>query len=209
MFSYVCSLYLSFCAVLSHVWLFATTWTVAPKAPLVRGIFQSKILEWVTISFLQGSSQPKDWTPVFYISFLADGFFTTESPLASNFSLKSRPSWTIKNISGCCLCPLRTKLPTVEKSLYTTVIQQPQMCESESCSVVSNSLWPHGLYSPWNSPGQNTGVGSHFLRQGIFPTQGSKPDLPHCRWILYQLSHQGVIIINSLPVPAPHQTANP
>ena len=40
---------------------------------------------------------------------------------------------------------------------------------SESCSVVSNSLWPHGLYSPWNSPGQNTGVGSFSLLQGIFP----------------------------------------
>ena len=41
---------------------------------------------------------------------------------------------------------------------------------SESCSVVSNSLWPHGLYSPWNSLGQNTGVGSLSLLQGIFPT---------------------------------------
>ena len=45
--------------------------------------------------------------------------------------------------------------------------------ESESHSVVSDSLWPHGLYSPWNSPGQNTGVGSLSLLQGIFPTQGS------------------------------------
>ena len=63
--------------------------------------------------------------------------------------------------------------------------------KSESCSVVSSSLWPHGLYSPWNSPGQNTRVGSLSLLQGIFPTQGSKPSLPHCRWILYQLSHQG------------------
>jgi len=44
---------------------------------------------------------------------------------------------------------------------------------------------------PWNSPGQNTGVGSHYLLQGIFPTQGSNPGLPHCRQILYQLSHQG------------------
>ena len=44
---------------------------------------------------------------------------------------------------------------------------------------------------PWNSPGQNTGVGSHFLLQGIFLTQGSNPGLQHCRWILYQLSHQG------------------
>ena len=45
--------------------------------------------------------------------------------------------------------------------------------ESESCSVMSNSLQVHGLYSPWNSPGQNTGVGSHSLLQGIFATQES------------------------------------
>ena len=63
--------------------------------------------------------------------------------------------------------------------------------ESESCSVVSDSLWPCGLYSPWNSPGQNTGVGSLSLLQGIFPTQGSNPGLLHCRQILYQLSHKG------------------
>ena len=47
------------------------------------------------------------------------------------------------------------------------------------------------LYSPWNSPGQNTGVGSCSLLQGIFPTQGSNSGLSHCRWILYHLSHQG------------------
>ena len=62
--------------------------------------------------------------------------------------------------------------------------------ESESHSVISNSLWPHGLYSPQNSPGQNTGVGSLSLLQGIFPTQGSNPGLLHCRWVLHQLSHQ-------------------
>ena len=54
---------------------------------------------------------------------------------------------------------------------------------------MSISLWPHGLYSSWNSPGQNTAVGSLSLLQGIFPTQGSHPDLSHCKWILYQLSH--------------------
>ena len=43
--------------------------------------------------------------------------------------------------------------------------------------------------SPWNSPGQNTGVGSLSLLQGIFPTQGLNSGLPHCRQILYQLSH--------------------
>ena len=63
--------------------------------------------------------------------------------------------------------------------------------ESESCSVVSNSWRPHGLYSPRNSLDQNTGVGSLFLLQGIFPTQGSNPSLQYCRQILYQLSHKG------------------
>ena len=46
-----------------------------------------------------------------------------------------------------------------------------------ACSVVSDSLWPHGLwparlFCPWNFPGKNTGVDCHFLLQGIFPTQG-------------------------------------
>ena len=47
------------------------------------------------------------------------------------------------------------------------------------------------LYSPWSSLGQNSGVGSLSLLQGIFPTQGSNPGLPHCGQILYQLSHKG------------------
>ena len=63
--------------------------------------------------------------------------------------------------------------------------------ESENHSVVPNSLPPHGLYSPWNCPGQNNGVGSLSLLQEIFQTQGSNPGLPHSRWILYQLSHKG------------------
>ena len=53
------------------------------------------------------------------------------------------------------------------------------------CSVMSDSLRPHGLQPtrilrPWDFPGKNTGVGCHFLLQGIFPTQGSNPGLPHC-----------------------------
>ena len=66
-----------------------------------------------------------------------------------------------------------------------------QCLENESCSVMSDSLQSHGPYSPQNSPGQNTAVGSLFLLQGIFPSQGSNPGLPHCRQILYQLSHKG------------------
>ena len=69
--------------------------------------------------------------------------------------------------------------------------QQQTNNEIESYSVMSDSLWPHGLYSPWNSLGQNTGVGILSLLQGILPTQGSNPGLPHRRQILHQLSYQG------------------
>ena len=57
---------------------------------------------------------------------------------------------------------------------------------TQSCPT----LWPHGLCSPWNSLGQNTGVGSLSLLQRIFPIQGLNPGLLHCRQILYQLSHK-------------------
>ena len=70
--------------------------------------------------------------------------------------------------------------------------------ESGSHSVMSDSLQPHGLYSPWKSLGQNTRVGSISLLQRIFPTQGSNPGLPHCRRILYQLRYQGTS--RNLPV---------
>ena len=67
----------------------------------------------------------------------------------------------------------------------------------ESHSVMSDTLRPCGLkpmrlLCPWNFLGQNTGMGSRTLRQGIFPTQGSNQGLLHCRWILYHLS-QGIL----------------
>ena len=70
-------------------------------------------------------------------------------------------------------------------------IEHAHTQESESRSVLSDSLQAHRLYSLWNSPGQDTGVGSLSLLQGIFPTQKSNPCLPHCRQILYQQSHKG------------------
>ena len=68
--------------------------------------------------------------------------------------------------------------------------------EGVSHSVLSDSVGPCGLqptklFCLWDSPGKNTGVGSHSLLQGIFPTQKSNPGLPYCRWICYWLSHQG------------------
>ena len=63
--------------------------------------------------------------------------------------------------------------------------------ESKNCSVMYGFLQPHELYSPWNYPGQNTGVGNLSVLLGIFSTQGLNPGLLHCRRILYQLSHEG------------------
>ena len=70
---------------------------------------------------------------------------------------------------------------------------------------MSDFLWLHGLYPArllysWDSPGKNTGVGCYFLLQGILPTRGLNPDLPHCRQILYCLSRQG----RELPESAHH-----
>ena len=70
-------------------------------------------------------------------------------------------------------------------------------CAALSCSVVSDSLWPHGWTAAhqallsMDSPGKNTGVCCHALLQRIFPTQGSNSGLSHCWWILYQLNDQG------------------
>ena len=58
------------------------------------------------------------------------------------------------------------------------------LCDPMDCSQLGSSI--HG-----DSPGKNTRVGCHALLQGIFPSQGSNPGLPHCRQILYRLSHQG------------------
>ena len=77
--------------------------------------------------------------------------------------------------------------------------------ESESRSVVSDSLQPRGLYSPWNSTGQKTGVGSLSLLRGIFPTQRLNPGLLQWRLILYQLCYEGsssgIVVLNSVCTP--------
>ena len=64
---------------------------------------------------------------------------------------------------------------------------------AQSCPTLCNPMdySPPGSSVHGDSPGKNTGVGCHSLLQGIFPTQGLNPGLPHGRGILYQLSHQG------------------
>ena len=59
------------------------------------------------------------------------------------------------------------------------------------CNPMENPMEPVTLLRPWDFLGKSTGVGYHFLLQRIFPTQGSNLGLPHCRQMLYHLSHQG------------------
>ena len=64
---------------------------------------------------------------------------------------------------------------------------------AQSCPTLWDPMdcIPPGSSVHEDSPGKNTGVGCHALLQGIFPFQGLNPGLLHCRWILYQVSHQG------------------
>ena len=103
---------------------------------------------------------------------------------------------------GTLLLTLQSSRSTVRGGLLFSVLSNCELdylqtnlvSESESRSVVSDCLRPLGLYCPWDSPGQNTGVGSCFLLWGIFPTQGLNPGLLHCRWILHLLSHRGSLL---------------
>ena len=106
----------------------------------------------------------------------------------------------VKSLQSCpTLCnPIDCSLPgsSVHGILQARILEWVAIScsksESESCSVMSDSLRPHGLYIPRTSSGQNAGVGSCSQPQGIFPTQGSNSGLSHCRWILNQLSHKGI-----------------
>ena len=80
--------------------------------------------------------------------------------------------------------------------VYLVAQSHPTLCDLMDSGLPDSSV--HG-----DSPGKNTGVGCHTLLQGIFPTQGLNPGLPHCRWILYCLTHQGSPWLTSNGASAP------
>ena len=124
------------------------------------------------------------------------------SPQAKNLPGRE-PNPTHQQIIGLKLYWARP-CPPEQDSVFATTSPSPKKAESESASrsVMSDSLWPHRLYCPWNSPGHSTGVGRLSLLQGLFPTQRLNPGLPHCWQILYQLSHKGIPrILKWVPYP--------
>ena len=114
-----------------------------------------------------------------------------------------KDSWSInrkkeqeesKNMAPEKLIPFwqewKTGTPTLENRWkYKVTVAQSRLTLCNPWTIARQALWA------WDFPGKNTGVGYHFLLQGIFSTQGSNPDLLHCRQILYHLSHQGSPVV--------------
>ena len=156
----------------------------------IHGIFQARTLEWAAISFYRGSFQPRDQTWVFRIVGRRFHRLSHQGSLSTWYYTKYKYMITAIAFPFRMLNARKTMVcflyPRISGDRYGA-----WHIESESHSVAFNSLQPHELCSPWNSPGQDTGVGSLSLLQGIFPTPGSNPGLQHCGQILYQLSYQG------------------
>ena len=180
----------------------------------VHGILQARTLKWVAISFSKQFSWPRDWTRV---SCTAGRFFTNWARREAHIinTVINSMAWVNKFNQLKCSFEIDILLPQSFKmksfllkevnqldqhgckyyrEMFSWYSMQLKESESVSHSVVSNSLQPHWLYSPWNSPGQNTGMSSLSLLQGSSqprdPTQGSNPGLLHCRQILHQLSQE-------------------
>ena len=181
---------------LSHVQLFATPMDYRLPGSSVQGILQARILEFASpwdlpkpgIFPTQGSNPglPHCRWILYHLSH--QGSPRILEWVAYPFSTGS--SWPGNQTRVSCIASgFFTSWATREAQF----IDPPQhvfkmkVKVTQSCPTLCE---PQGLYSPWNSPGQNTGVGSLSLLQGIFPTQGSNSGLPHCRQILYQLSHR-------------------
>ena len=146
---------------LSRVWLFATPWTIAYQDPQSMGFSRQEY--WSGLPF----PSPGD---------LPDPSLPHCKQTLYHLSHQGSPS-----LDRQCLWLWYLLWPKSYLRFFFKVKF------AQSCPT----LQPCGQYSSWNSPGQNTGVGSLSLLQGIFPTQGSNPGLQHCRQILYQLTHRG------------------
>ena len=133
-----------------------------------------------------------------FVDMITSEFFSISIRLAPRTERMTGGITLVFTLCQALFCTLRMRnltlpLPQTE-ALYTEEETEDRRSESKSHSVVSNSLRPHGLNSPWHSPGQNTGGDSHSLLQGLFPIQELNQGLLHCRQILYQLSSQGSLI---------------
>ena len=151
--------------------------------------FSWKLIDVTTIGPTRYPS-PEAESPVSHSLLQAQASSTWLSPAAFTLSWKlSRPqsielTTSTKNFRWWHKSHSSGHMPVLLQSVLRLVVQSClTLCNPVDCSLPGS--WP------WDSPGRNTGVGCHVLFQGIFPTQGSNPGLPHCSRILYHLNHQG------------------
>ena len=178
---------------LSWVQLFVTLWTVAYQDPVSMGFSRQDTGVGYHV-FLQGIFPTQGWNPhlLLLLYWQVDSLPALPNNLiADPFICLSRWAWVLGYLHA------------VQNGNSPRFLDAKAMCNSPNgittgerfptgCLKKSKWKWKsHGLYSPWNSPVQNTGVGSSSLLQGIFPTQGSYPGLPYGRQVLYQLNHKG------------------
>ena len=174
--------------------------TVARQAPLSTGFSRQELRSGLPFSWW---GSPKSPARGFHI------FTRREKPKILTVNLSSHPSL----LSQDQFCDVASPGTKQGRLLLRAFV--PDCCSQLTCAVVSDSwrphgLWPTRLFCPWDSPWKNTGVGCHALLQGIFPTQGWNPHLPHCRWILYQLSHHGSPrILEWVPYPFSRGSSQP
>ena len=190
----------------------------SPLGSPVHGILQARILKWVVISFARVSLWPRDWVRISclipgkgigyprqcsWVSLVAQMVkipsvvqetwvqsLGWEEPLKEDMATHSDIlAWKIPMDRGAW----RAIVHGVAKS-RTQLSDWTELClVAQSCPTLCNPMdySPPGSSVHGDFPGKNTGVGSHAFLQGIFPSQGSNPGLPHCRHFLYCLSHQG------------------
>ena len=117
---------------------------------------------------------------------------------------------TLCNPSDCCPPGSSVHGVSSSKEYWSGLSSPPGDLPNPGIKPWSPTLQAYSL--PAEPPGKpkNTGLGSLFLLQEIFPTQGSNPGLPHCRCILYQLSHQGSLrILEWVAYPFPRRSSKP
>ena len=124
------------------------------------------------------------WFRVFYTSY----------QISLNFLHFPFPSPLLCAYFPALLCPYKTPFSISKNNSHSQwYYRKVTVLVVQSCLTLCNPM--DCSLCPWNSPGKNTRVGSHSILQGIFPTQGSSQGLPHCRLVLYHLSHQESLIL--------------
>ena len=177
-----------------------TPWAVAHQASVLMGFSRQEY--WSGLPFSTPGDLPNPGIELASPA-LAGRFFTPVPPGKPNNHSRDSPAGIVPETACPCgrreFDPWSRSIPQAAEQLSSCAVMRTlkvsrypprqlgrdlaatrSSSESESRSVVSNSLRPCGLYSPWNSPGQNPGVRSLSLLQGIFPTQGLDPGLLHC-----------------------------